>query len=241
MFQKILFCVCGFAVLLFSAARLAAQNQAAQSEMPAPAATDAAKRPPRYLEIGVSANAYRGDLTKSYEKWSSAVQVGLLFNRRERLNGHLNLAIGTLTGQNPDYVFDGQPGTVPTPNRFFSTSFFTLNYDLHFNIIKTDRWIAYVSQGVGIVRFRPKDDLGGALQENLATRPPDETYNNVSIVLPSQAGVTYFFGNGYGVGMRSGWLNPQTDYLDNISRWGNRTRKDNALWVKFQFLVPLGR
>ncbi len=222
--------------------RLAAQNRASQSEATVRnVAADSAKRPLRYLEIGAAANAYRGDLTKGYEKWSSAVHFGLLFNRRERFNGHLNLAIGTLTGQNPAYVFDGEPGAASAPNRFFRTPFFTLNYDLHFNILKTSRWIVYVSQGIGIVRFKPKDDFGNDLQENLATRSPGETYNNVSLMLPSQAGVTYLFANGYGVGVRSGWLNPQTDYLDNISQWGNRTKKDNALWVRFVFVVPLRR
>ena len=240
-FRKILFCWA--AVLCVpSVARLAAQNRAAQSEVPVRSvAADSAKRSLRYLEIGAGANAYRGDLTKGYEKWSSSVHFGLLFNRRERFNGHLNLAIGTITGQNPAYAFDGEPGAVSAPNRFFRTPFFALNYDLHFNILKTDRWIVYVGQGIGIVRFKPKDDLGRALQENLATRPPGETYNNVSLVLPSQAGVTYFFANGYGVGVRSGWLNPQTDYVDNISQWGNRLKKDNALWVRFHFAVPLGR
>ena len=241
MFRKILFC---WVAILWVAcvARLAAQNRASQSEATGRGgAADSAKRPLRYLEIGAGANAYRGDLTKRYEKWSSALHVGLLFNRREHFNGHLNLAIGTLTGQNPAYAFDGEPGAASAPNRFFRTPFFAVNYDLHFNILKTNRWIVYVGQGIGIVRFKPKDDFGNDLQENLANRPPGETYNNVSLVLPSQAGITYLFGNGYGVGVRSGWLNPKTDYLDNISQWGNRVKKDNALWVRFLFAVPMWR
>lgn len=245
MFQRI-FVRCGVLFLLavlsgLFSTRLAAQNKAAQSEAQVRPATDSARMPVRFLEIGAGANAYRGDLTKRYEKWSSAVHIGLLLNRRERLNGHLNLAIGTLTGQNPAYQFDGEPGAASSPNRFFRTSFFTLNYDLHFNILKTHHWMVYVSQGIGIIRFRPKDDLGNSLQENLATRPPDEIYTNVSLVLPSQAGITYLLANGYGVGLRGGWLNQQTDYVDNISQWGNRKKKDNTLWVRFQFMVPLGQ
>ncbi len=193
----------------------------------------------RLLEIGISANAYRGDLASSYQKWASAFQAGIKLNHSRRLSGHFGLAIGTVTGQNPAYVFTGPSDVPPTPNRYFRSTFFSLNYDLQVHVWRTKHWTAYVSQGVGFMRFTARDDQNRDLQSNLATRPTDETYSNVSVVFPTQAGLMYLLPNEYGVGLQAGWLNPITDYLDNISQWGNRNKKDNVFWVKFLFVVPL--
>lgn len=239
MFQKVLFFAAFF--LMFVNGLLSAQTQQAQTgeaEKKNQSVVTAHRQPTQLLEIGVSANAYRGDLG-SYQKWASAFQLGLKFNRKKRLNGHLNVAIGTLTGQNPAYVFTGESESVPSPNRFFKTNFVTVNYDLQVNFIKTPRWMVYVSQGVGLIRYNPKDDRNVSLRDQLSSRPSGEAYGTVALLFPTQVGAMYLFPNGYGAGIQSGFLNTTTDYLDNISQWGNRRRNDNALWVKFQFVAPL--
>ncbi len=193
----------------------------------------------RLLEVGISANGYRGDLSPRYQSWSPALQLGLKLNTKKRLNGHFNLGIGTFTAQNPDYGFSGSTEQPTTPNVFAKTPFLSLNYDLQVNLIKTRHWIVYLSQGAGLIRFQPKDEQKKPLQSQFSTRPGEENYNNVTILLPTQAGAIYLFGNGFGIGVQSGWLNPQTDYLDNISQWGNRPGKDNVLSFRFSFLAPL--
>lgn len=193
----------------------------------------------RFVEIGVSANAYRGDLALKYQKWSSLVHAGLQLNFKKRFNSHLNVSVGTLTGQNLTYVHSGEDTLTPSPNQFFKTSVITANYDLQLNLLKHNGWTVFVSQGIGIIRFEPKNADNQPLQNDFTTRPTSETYNNVSLMLPTQLGVHYVFNNGYGVGVQSGWLNQQTDYVDNISQWGNREKKDNVLWVRFAFMVPV--
>lgn len=193
----------------------------------------------RLLEMGISANGYRGDLSAKYQGWGPAFQLGLKLNTKKRLNGHFNLGIGTITAQNPAYEFSGSDEQTATPNLFAKTSFLSLNYDLQVNLVKTRHWIVYLSQGAGLIRFQPRDEKKISLQSQFGTRPGEENYNNVTILLPTQAGAIYLFGNGYGVGVQSGWLNPQTDYLDNISQWGNRSKKDNILSLRFSFLAPL--
>jgi hypothetical protein len=193
----------------------------------------------RMLEVGVSANAYRGDLAMKYQKWSSAFHVGLKLNHKKRVNSHFNISAGTVTGQNLEYVYAGASEGKTTPNRFFTTNFFTFNYDLQINLIKRKNWIVYVSQGIGLIRYKPKDDQDASLQSQFQTRAANETYSNVSLMLPTQAGVMYVFDNGYGAGLQTGWMNTQTDYIDNISQWGNRQKKDNVLWFRFSFIAPL--
>lgn len=97
----------------------------------------------------------------------------------------------------------------------------------------------YISQGLGLIRYEPKDENNEPLQKKFDTRASNETYNNVSLMLPTQAGINYILKNGYGVGLQAGWLNPQTDYIDNISQWGNRQKNDNTFLVRFAFMVPL--
>jgi opacity protein-like surface antigen len=244
MLKKRLFLICASLLCAFAAL---AQNQAAQgtdsvknARIENPATGGNATQPIRLLEIGIGPTAYRGDLSNGYRKWASAVHVGLKFNRKRRLNGHLNVAFGTVTGQNAGYAFTGESETTPTPNRFFRTSFVSVNYDLQVNLLKTPRWIVYASQGVGFMRFNPKDEFGNPLQDQLNTRTAGESYGNIAVMLPTQAGALYLLPNGYGVGIQGGFANPLTDYLDNISQWGNRNGGDNMLWLKFQFVVPMG-
>lgn len=221
------FACCFFLLLACSPLLLAQDSTAARGQIT------------RYLEIGTSANAYRGDLSETYNKWSGSLQLGLKLNFKKRLNGHFNLSYGTLTGQNPNYQY-AQSDTA-TPNRFFKTSLLTVNYDLQVNLIKTKSWLLYVSQGLGLVRFKPRNEDNDVLETQFNSRALDETYNTVSLILPTQIGASYFFSNGFGVNVQTGWLNPRTDYLDNISLWGNRSRRDNAMWLRFAFLVPVSR
>jgi hypothetical protein len=197
------------------------------------------KQVSRFLEIGVSANAYRGDLGIANPKWSSAFQAGLKLNFKKRFNSHFNIAIGNITGQNPEYRFENTDTIAATPNLFFKTNFVAANYDLQVHLLKYKGIMVFVSQGIGLIRYEPKDANNQSLGDNFDSRVANETYGNISLLWPTQAGVNYIFNNGYGVGLQAGWLNPQTDYLDNISQWGNRKKKDNTLWVRFSFMVPL--
>ncbi len=193
----------------------------------------------RLLEVGLSANGYRGDLAMKYQKWASSAQIGLKLNFKKRVNSHFTLGIGTVTGQNPDYTFTLNTQETATPNQFFKTSYVSLNYDLQINLLKARHWTVYLSQGLGLIRFRSKDENNVLLENRFDTRPENEIYNTISLMLPTQAGAIYHFTNGYGLGVKGGWLNPQTDYLDNISQWGNRSKKDNVLSFRFSFLAPL--
>jgi hypothetical protein len=193
----------------------------------------------RFLELGVSANAYRGDLSASYQKWNPAFQAGLKLNFKKRVNSHINLGIGSVSGENLRYAVTAENGSILTPNTFFKTNFITVNYDLQVHLLKYKGLMVYVSQGLGIIRYEPKDAQNNKLLADFSSRANNELYSNVSVVLPTQAGVTYILPNGYGIGFQAGWLNLQNDYIDNISQWGTRQKKDNVLLYRFAFMVPL--
>lgn len=185
-------------------------------------------------EIGVSANAYKGDLSNSYSLWSSSLHLGLKFTKKKRWNGHLNLSVGNVRGQNYAYEFDENA----TPNLFFRTNIITIQADLQYNFIRTNRWIAYLSQGIGLMRFLPKNEQGERLQNLLATRSVGELYGNVSAIFPSSIGIMYLLKNGYVLGFQASLLRPTTDYLDNISLWGRKSGADRIMLCKWHIAVP---
>ncbi len=196
-----------------------------------------AQQSDRWLYTGISANAYRGDLQSKFENYTPAFHLGLKLNRKEKWNGNMNLAYGTINGQNPYPQFNTSEKTI-TPNMYFRTRFFTADYNLQYNLIKNEKWIVYISQGIGIMRFNPLSEDNEPLQDQLSTRSTNESYGNITINFPTKAGFIYVFKNQFGAGFEGGILNTATDYLDNISAVGTRKGGDNVLQFKFNFYIP---
>ena len=196
------------------------------------------KMPTRFIELGVSTNSYKGDLSHSYSQWANGVHVGVLFNKKKRINGHLNLMIGSAVAQNPNYSFDDGSEPQPTPNKYARIRMYALNYDLHLNLYKKHNLIVYLYQGVGLVRFDPRDTENKKLQDQLKTRAQSESYSNIAFMLPNGLGAMYVFKPGIGVGFQAGWLNTMSDYIDNVSKWGDKTKNDNVLVYKMTVYIP---
>lgn len=190
----------------------------------------------KFLELGISPISYKGDLSQGYQKWTSAFHIGLKRNDKKRVNGHFNLMAGTINGQNIHYSF---PSSTATPSRFFKTTFIALNYDVQYNIIKKDHFILFISQGIGLLRFTPKNEDNEDLSDKFNTRAKDETFNNIAFFFPHSIGFMYFLPNNYGAGFQIGRLSPATDYLDNISLLSDYSKPDNILAFKFTVLAPL--
>lgn len=198
-----------------------------------------AQQPLSFIHAGFAMNQFRGDLQAAHPAYTASLQLGLQLNRSKRLNGNLSIGYGTISGQNSQYQFSGDE--LATPNRFFSSSFLSVQYDLHLNILKKEKYMLYLSQGIGLLRYQPEDDLGRPLQDRYETRPPSETYGNSTVMFPTKLGALYLLPNQWGLGLEAGYLNPLTDYLDNVSQWGNKSGNDNVLQLQLRVLVPLKR
>src|SRR6185312_10103512 len=146
--------------------------------------------PIRFFDLGIISNAYKGDLNHSYQKFTSAVSLGLRLNFNKRLNSHFGLTFGSVVGSNPYFQTNFYSGadSGSSANSYFKTKFVQVNYDLQFNIIKTQSFILYISQGIGIFHFNPRDANNNSLSGQLSTRAPNEAYNTTAISLPTSAG-----------------------------------------------------
>ena len=191
------------------------------------------------IYFGVAPTAYKGDLHESYQNWSMVFFAGLKFNRNHKLNGNFTLSIGSVSGQNPNYSFDDGSLPSPAPNHFFTSKVVGLNYELHYNFIHKEKIKVFVSQGVGVLRFNPKDEFDEPLIDQLSTRSTNETYGNISMMLPTQLGVLYTLPNDYSIGLQVGFQNTTSDYLDNISNWGLKKGSDNIFTYRFEIHIPL--
>jgi hypothetical protein len=189
------------------------------------------------FSLGFSRNAYRGDLGDSYGAGRAAFHLSYQFAHQKRLHGGLHLGAGSLSGQEVRIATPG-PEDILLANRFFQTSFFSFHYALQYDIFRYRGLLLYASQGIGLMRFVPKDEFGADLQDQLSTRAENESYGNATAILPTQIGIEYIFDNHFGFGLQAGWFNTTTDYLDNISRLGNREGGDNVWQWHFRFHIP---
>jgi len=165
-----------------------------------------------------------------------AFQSSLLFDHQRRLHGGVPTSYGTLTGQaQSERVFNPDENT---PNRFFKTTFFSVQYALEYDIVRRDNNVVYLSQGLGFVYFSPNEQFGESLPADLSTRAPNETYGSVAAMLPTHLSINYFFPNRFGIGTKAGFANYLTGYTDNASQLGQVDGNDNALHVQFLFFVP---
>lgn len=192
------------------------------------------------LVVGFGGTSYRGDLTNRFESWGGTFHAGLAFNKKKRMNGFLHLMIGGVRGNSRSYVTNSNQTTqIAQPNSYFKTSLISFGYELRINVIKKQSYILYVSPGIALLRFDPKDEYNQSFSNQLLTRASGETYSNISLMLPTKIGGAYYLNKGYGIGCDIGFLNPLTDYIDNISKLGNRNKKDNLLQINLLLYIPL--
>ena len=197
--------------------------------------------PTRFVEVGLSAAAYRGDLNNAYQRWTPLAHLALHLQRRRRLNGSFQLTVGQVVGQGFAARLRGDQAAADgrQPNRDFRTSLLAANYALRLNVVSRPRFKVYLAQGVGLLRYVPRDREGNRLAGRSATLAPQEGYGAVTLFFPTAAGLLYALPNHYVVGVQAGWLNPTTDYLDNVGTYGTRNGNDNVAAYRFMLWLPL--
>ena len=203
------------------------------------AQSDSAIVKTREIHLGIGPASYKGDLGNSYSSSTLLVSMGLKLNREKKLNGNVKIIFGSLTGQELDYSAIDPNGGTATPNTFFKTNVFGINYEAQYNFIDKKKIKCYFSQGIGLFRFNPKDQSNNDLINQINTRSLGESYRNLSIQLPTQIGAKYYLPNDFAFGLQLGFINPITDYLDNLGDWGNKTGGDNVLSIQFQLHAPI--
>ncbi|NME72076.1 hypothetical protein [Flammeovirga aprica] len=204
-------------------------------------------KPKTVLEVGVALGSYKGDLSPNFSKVNGGFNAGVIFRAQKRLNLKLDVSYLYLQGQQLRDPNTLPPLEPPFPNYFFQSHTLNTSFSVMFNIINKKRFKLYVTQGLGVFYFNPLDENGDELIENIRdekegifeTRNKNETYTNFAMSLPTRIGMTYYFKNNFGFGLSTTFVNPLTDYLDNVSELGTVKGNDQAMSVNFSCFIPL--
>ncbi|MCS7076649.1 MAG: hypothetical protein NZ455_08070 [Bacteroidia bacterium] len=175
------------------------------------------------LKVGTSVigATYQGDLNKTWEKFNLGFNLNLQFEKRKKIMPQINLTSGTVTGQDPK--FNSKKDKY---NSFVRTSFTGLDLRLLYRFTPKQKGTFYLGLGSGILFFNPKDINDRSLLEDKTSRAENETYSNVSFILPSLVGYRYYINPYTNLYFEAVSFNPQTKYLDNINRLGSHKKND---------------
>jgi hypothetical protein len=188
----------------------------------------------KFVGISFGASIPKTDLEPTYKKPGAQFSAFMQFTPNRWLNIGFWLNVGEVQSENSEVRFFDQSEF--SINDFASTNYQSLNVEPSIHLIKKPNYSVYLSQGFGFIRFTVFDQNNIDLANQLDSRAQGEDYSNFAVLLPTTLNAYYFFPNDFGCHLRTGWLNPQTDYLDNISDFGNPDNNDNLFVLQFSII-----
>ncbi|MFQ3213271.1 MAG: hypothetical protein ACI9C9_000798, partial [Marivirga sp.] len=114
-------------------------------------------------------------------------------------------------------------------NSFSLTTYQSAHFEGIYNLLNKHGFKISVSQGFGFMRYSVYDQNDTLLINVLNSRAQGETYSGFSILLPTSISFSYLLKNDYGIQGRLSIQNTLTDYLDNISIFGDESNNDNII------------
>jgi opacity protein-like surface antigen len=182
-------------------------------------------QPPLRLGLGLMGTSYVGDLntnSQPLERFYPGANLSLQFASAKLLSPQLNAGFGKFTAQDRDLTaVDGVQ-----PNKFVQTGFFYVDLRLKARFLREKGLHPYLSAGIGMLGYTPKDASGFNLIDNFATRADGETYGSISASFPLSTGLELRLSPILMLGLEYTYRATTTDYLDNIGQLGLRNGKD---------------
>ena len=180
---------------------------------------------PLRLGLGLMGTSYVGDLNSNGGAWnrfSPGANLSLQFASEHLLSPQLNAGFGKFVAQDRDL----KPVDGIQPITFVQTSFFYVDVRLKARFLRQAPVHPYVSAGVGLLGYTPKDADGNNLIDNLASRKDGETFGSMTVGLPLSAGFEVRIHPILHLGLEYTYRITGSDYLDNIGQIGLRNGKD---------------
>ena len=180
---------------------------------------------PLRLGLGLMGHTYVGDLNSqggSWERFSAGANLSLQFASDRLLSPQLNAGFGKFIAQDRDIAaVDGVQ-----PNTFVQTTFFCVDLRLKARFLREAPVHPYLSAGVGLVGFTPRDTDGFNLIDNFGSRNAGETFGSMTAGFPLSTGIEMRMSSILHLGLEYTYRPTVSDYLDNIGQLGPRTGKD---------------
>lgn len=182
---------------------------------------------PLRLGIGFMGAAYNGDLTvngDALHRFHPGFNFTLQFASEKLISPQLNTGFGQFVTQDRDIAaVDGVQ-----PNTFVDTRFFHVDFRLKARFLREKAVHPYISLGVGLFGYTPRDVDGNNLLDNLSTRNEGETYGSITASFPFSPGVEIDMSPLMTLGLEYTLRPTTSDYLDNISQLGSKDGNDRV-------------
>lgn len=188
----------------------------------------------KFAGLSFGTSIPRTDLEPSYSKPGTLVSASMQFTPNRWLNVGFWLNLGEVQSENRDVRFFDQSEF--QINDFARTTYQSVHVEPTLHLLKKPNYSVYLAQGFGFLRFTVFDRNNSDLVGQLNSRDQGEDYSNFTVLLPTTLNAYYFLPNDFGFHLRTGWLNSQTDYLDNISSFGNPENNDNLFILQFSII-----
>jgi hypothetical protein len=184
-------------------------------------------------------SGYMGDLNPNNPVKISGVAVGGFVQRN--FNGYLSAKINYTYGN-----ISGADSTSSNPqfrarNLSFTTQLSELSLIGEFNFMKyipsvsSNVYTPFIYIGIGVVNYNPQAASMGKTYDlrPLETEGESKPYSQRAISIPYGAGIKYNFMGSWNLMFDIGYRNPNTDYLDDVSKRGDLRNRDTYLFTGF--------
>ncbi len=201
-----------------------------------------ASQKPLRLGMGFMGAAYNGDLTTNGDalhRFYPGFNFTLQFASEKLIGPQLNTGFGRFVTQDRDIAaVDGIQ-----PNTFVDTRFFHVDFRLKARFLRETAFHPYVSAGLGLLGYTPRDVDGNNLLDNLSTRNEGETYGSITASFPLSMGFEVEMSPLVMLGAEYTYRPTTSDYLDNISQLGSQDGNDklNILTLSMFFTFDPNR
>lgn len=199
------------------------------------------KGSPLQIGIGLSANAYSGDLNYQERiplRAYPGINFSLQFDNKKRLGFQVNSGFARFTEQKDNFSLPGQGEF--QPNIFVRTNFFYVDLRLRHFFYHRRKVRPFLAAGVGFISFNPEDEEGDFLSENIFTRlPEEESYLTLVAQVPIQAGVQIRVKPTLSINLSTTYRFTATDYLDNIGLFGQKSGNDALFSAQAELVFTL--
>ena len=201
-----------------------------------------AQQKPLKIGVGLLGASYVGDLNvdgNALHRFHPGVSISLQFDSEKLITPQLNTGFAKVVAQNRDL----QPVEGVSPNSFVETPFFFVDFRLRARFLREKAFHPYVSAGIGLLGYTPKDEDGNNLLDNISTRQEGETYGSITAGFPMSIGAELELSPLIGMGLEYTHRFTASDYLDNISQLGTRDGNDKlqSLLVSIYFTFDPNR
>lgn len=182
---------------------------------------------PLRVGVGFLGAAYQGDLTTNGDalhRFYPGMGFSLQFATEKLISPQLNAGFGRFVAQDRDLpAVEGVQ-----PNTFVDTRFFFAELRMKARFMREKSFHPYLSFGLGLLGYSPRDAEGNNLLGILATRQDSETYGTITAAFPLSLGFEIEMSPLIMLGTEYTFRPTGSDFLDNIAALGPQSGNDKV-------------